>query len=207
MHSAASLQGDLQPDASRRAGPHAVLRLALALWFSIALAIGLGGPAARAAEPELTNFELVHNEDGLFLNYGVNLELSRSVDDALTKAVPLFFVAEAEVFRNRFYWRDQRVGYAVRRWRIVFQPLTSTYRVTFDGGLSQNYTTRAEAFAAISRSARWKIAEAAQIEEGSRHYVEFSFRLDTSQLPRPMQIGIGGQADWAMSVQRTQKIN
>ena len=54
---------------------------------------------------------------------------------------------------------------------------------------------------------RWKIAEGAQIEEGSRHYVEFSFRLDTSQLPRPMQIGIGGQADWAMSVQRTQKLN
>ena len=98
-------------------------------------------------------------------------------------------------------------GLASRFHQIVFQPLTSTYRVTFDGGLSQNYTTRAEAFTAISRSVRWKIAEAAQIEEGSRHYVEFSFRLDTSQLPRPMQIGIGGQADWAMSVQRTQKIN
>jgi hypothetical protein len=207
MHSAASLHGDHRPAASRHAGSSSVLRLTLAWVLALGMALGLGGPTARAAEPELTNFELIHNEDGLFLNYGVNLELSRSVDDALTKAVPLFFVAEAEVFRNRFYWRDQRVGYAVRRWRIVFQPLTSTYRVTFDGGLSQNYTTRAEAFAAISRSVRWKIAEAAQIEEGSRHYVEFSFRLDTSQLPRPMQIGIGGQADWAMSVQRTQKIN
>ena len=143
----------------------------------------------------------------LLLNYGVNLELPRSVDDALGKAVPLFFVAEAEVFRNRFYWRDLRVGYAVRRWRIVFQPLTTNYRVTFDGGLSQNYNNRAEALAAISRSARWKLAEPGQIEDGSRHYVEFSYRLDTSQLPRPMQIGIGGQADWTISVQRTQKIN
>lgn len=204
MHCAAPQDGDLRPGAARRrAGPAAVvlvLALLLALWVGVT-------SAARAAEPELTNFELVHNDDGLFLSYAVDLELSRSVDDALSKAVPLFFVAEAELFRNRFYWRDQRVGYAVRRWRIVFQPLTSTYRVTFDGGLSQNYASRAEAFAAIGRSARWKIAEAAQIEPGSRHYVEFSFRLDTSQLPRPMQIGIGGQADWAMSVQRTQKIN
>lgn len=204
MHCAAPQDGDLRPGAARRrAGPAAVvlvLALLLALWVGMV-------PAARAAEPELTNFELVHNDDGLFLSYAVDLELTRSVDDALSKAVPLFFVAEAELFRNRFYWRDQRVGYAVRRWRIVFQPLTSTYRVTFDGGLSQNYASRAEAFAAIGRSARWKIAEAAQIEPGSRHYVEFSFRLDTSQLPRPMQIGIGGQADWAMSVQRTQKIN
>ena len=164
-------------------------------------------PAARANDLELSSFDLAQTDDGLFLGYSVNLELSRAVDDALGKAVPLFFVAEAQLFRNRFYWRDQRVGTALRRWRIVYQPLTSTYRVTFDGGLSQNYATRPEAFDAISRSARWKIAEAAQIEEGSRHYVEFSYRLDTAQLPRPMQIGIGGQADWSMSVKRTQRIN
>jgi hypothetical protein len=201
MHCAAPHDGEPRPGAPRGVGWLAAVWIALAIWL-----VG-SPPAASAAEPELTSFELSHTDEGLFLSYAVNLELSRSVDDALSKAVPLFFVAEAEVFRNRFYWRDQRVGYAVRRWRIVFQPLTSTYRVTFDGGLSQNYPTRAEAFTAISRSARWKIAESPQIEEGSRHYVEFSFRLDTSQLPRPMQIGIGGQADWAMSVQRTQKIN
>ena len=201
MHRAPPQNGDSLFGASRRRGWFAACVLVLAMFAS-----ALAAPAARAAEPELTSFDVVHNDEGVFLSYAVNLELSRSVDDALSKAVPLFFVAEAEVFRNRFYWRDQRVGLAVRRWRIVFQPLTSTYRVTFDGGLSQNYASRAEAFDAISRTARWKIAEGPQIEQGSRHYVEFSFRLDTSQLPRPMQIGIGGQADWAMSVQRTQKI-
>jgi Domain of unknown function (DUF4390) len=173
--------------------------LLLALWL-------LSSPTARAAEPELTSFELTHGEDGVFLSYAVNLELSRSVDDALSKAVPLFFVAEADVFRNRWYWRDQRVAHAVRVWRIVYQPLTSTYRVTFLG-LSQNYASREEAFASISRGSRWKIAEPAQVEEGSHHYIEFSFKLDTSLLPRPLQIGIGGQVDWALTVQRTQKIN
>jgi Domain of unknown function (DUF4390) len=199
MTSAVRQDDTVRPGAPRAAAAWlgALLLCLLALW----------APAARAAEPDLTNFDLVHNEEGVLLSYGVDLELSRSVDEALSKEVALFFVAEAEVFRNRFYWRDQRVAHAVRRWRIVFQRLTSTYRVTFDGGLSQSYTSRAEAFAAISRSARWKIAEPSQIEEGSRHYVEFSYRLDTSQLPRPMQIGIGGQADWTLSVQRTQKIN
>ena len=188
-----------QPRAPRRA-----LWLAAAVWVLAALL--LWAPLARAAELELTNFDLSHSEEGVFLSYGVNLELSRSVEEALSKEVALFFVAEAEVFRNRWYWRDQRVGQAVRRWRIVYSRLTSTYRVTFDGGLSQNYASRAEAFAAIGGSARWKIAEGPQIDEGSRHYVEFSYRLDTSQLPRPMQIGIGGQADWSLSVQRTQKL-
>ena len=200
MHCAARQDGSSRPRAKRAAA-----------WLAAAvlgLLLGLGrADLAGAAELELTSFDVLHNDDGVFLSYNVDLELSRSVDDALSKAVPLFFVAEAEVFRNRFYWRDQRVGYAVRRWRIVFQPLTGTYRVTFDGGLSQNYASRAEAFSAISASAHWKVAEGAQIEEGSRHYIEFSYRLDTAQLPRPMQIGIGGQADWAMAVKRTQKIN
>jgi len=171
------------------------------------LALALGSASVLAGEPELINFDLVHNDEGLLLSYGVDLELSHSVEDALSKAVPLFFVAEVEVFRHRWYWRDERVGYAVRRWRIVFQPLTASYRVTFDGGLSQNYASRPEAFAAISRGVHWKVADNLQIEDGASHYAEFSFRLDTSQLPRPMQIGIGGQADWSMSVQRTQKIN
>ncbi len=203
MHRKAPQHGVSCPGALRRAGR------SVATWL-VLLALLIGGAGAlrvHAAEPELTAFELTHTDEGVFLSYAVTLELSRSVDEALSKAVPLFFVAEAELFRNRFYWRDQRIGYAARRWRIVFQPLTSTYRVTFDGGISQNYASRAEAFAAISRSIRWKIAEGPQIDEGSRHYAEFSFRLDTSQLPRPMQIGIGGEKDWAMSVQRTQKIN
>jgi hypothetical protein len=188
------------------ARPHDPTRRRL-LRAAAALAMGASIVVLRAAEPEITSFDLVSNEEGLLLSYNINMELSRSVDEALSKAVPLFFVAEADVFRSRFYWRDQRISQAVRRWRIVFQPLTGTYRVTFDGGLSQNYATRSDAFAAISRSARWKVAEPGQLEEGNRYYVEFNYRLDTTQLPRPMQIGIGGQADWAMSVQKTQKIN
>jgi hypothetical protein len=198
MHIAARRHDTAKPRAQR----------VTAVWLTlVALCLALlGAPVARAGEPELSAFELVHNEEGLLLSYSVNMELSRSVDEALSKGVALFFVAEAEVFRNRFYWRDLRVARASRVWRIVYVPLTSTYKVTFLG-LSQSYNSKEEALAAISRAARWKIAEPAQIEEGSRHYVEFSFRLDTSLLPRPLQIGVGGQADWAIAVQRTQKIN
>ena len=177
----------------------------LAMAMAFVLLSLVSGPAI-AAEPELSNFELASNEDGVLLSYAVTIDLSRGVDDALSKAVPLFFVAEAEVFRERWYWRDLRVAHAVRTWRIVFQPLTSNYRVTF-AGRSQNYASREEAFAAISRGARWKLAEPSQLEDGSHHYLEFSYRLDTSLLPRPMQIGIGGQPDWALAVQRKQRIN
>jgi hypothetical protein len=73
--------------------------------------------------------------------------------------------------------------------------------------LSQNYPTRVEAIGSFSRAVRWKIAEPGQLEEGSRHYLEFQYRLDTTQLPRPMQIGISGEPDWQLSVKRTLRIN
>jgi hypothetical protein len=161
---------------------------------------------ALAVEPELSTFEIIRDEDGVFLNYAVDFDLGKGADDALAKSVPLFFVAEAEIFRDRWYWRDRRVAHTVRVWKIVLQPLTSTYRVTTPGGLSQNYPTRGEALNAISRSTRWKIAEPGQLEDG-RHYLEFNYRLDITLLPRPMQIGIAGQPDWQLSVKRNQRID
>ena len=184
------------------------LWLRLPLWLSLALAavVWLAPAPTHAADPSaLGSFELTHDDEGVSLSYSLNFELSRSVEDALNKGVPLYFLAEAEVYRERWYWRDKRVAHATRLWRIAFQPLTSSYRVTF-GGLNMTYNSQSEALAAMRRTVRWKVAETGQIEPG-RHYVEFSFRLDTTLLPRPMQIGISGQPEWALSVERTQRFN
>ena len=204
MHCAAPVLHGHRPGTRQSLGRRGALHRFL--WVVAGLLLALAGPPAAAERVELTALDIARDEDGLFLNYAVDFDLSRSVEDALMKAVPLFFVAEAQVFRDRWYWRDRRVADATRVWRVVYQPLTSSYRITF-GGFSQSYTTRAEAMAAISRNVRWKIAEPGQIEEGGHHYVEFSFRLDTTLLPRPMQIGVSGQPDWQLSVTRTLRLN
>jgi hypothetical protein len=46
------------------------------------------------------------------------------------------------------------------------------------------------------RLSRWKVAELADLDLEQQHLVVFRFRLDTSQLPRPFQIGTLGQSDW-----------
>ena len=196
--------GSLRRRSLLRALGVAALR-SLPAWGAGPVLLG-ASPGALAGAAELSAFEVSRDEDGVHLSYAVDFDLGRSVDDALVKSVPLFFVAEAEIFRDRWYWRDRRVAHAVRTWRIVYQPLTSTYRVTTIGGLSQNFATRVEAIASFSRASNWKIAEPGQIEEG-RHYVDFQYRLDTTQLPRPMQIGISGEPDWQLSVKRTLRIN
>jgi len=180
-------------------------RLWPALWLLAALVL-VWPPASRAEAPEFSEFEIVHNDEGVFLNFLIKYDLPRGVEDALQKGVPMYFVAEAQVFRDRWYWTDKRVSKATRVWRVAFQPLTRKYRVTF-GGLNQNFDNLADALAAVRRVTSWKVAEAPDIEAGARHYVELSYRLDTTLLPRPMQIGIGGQPEWTLLVEKFQRFN
>lgn len=171
----------------------------LALWLAAA-----AGPA-RAEGVELTHLALQRLDVGLTLDFNVRMALSRTVEDAVQRGVPLYFVAEATLFRHRWYWRDERVTRAARAWRLSYQPLSDNWRVSL-GGLAQSYPTLPDAINALSSTARWKIADNSQLEPDQRYYVEFSYKLDISQLPRPMQFGIGGQGDWAVGVDRTVKV-
>ena len=160
----------------------------------------------HAESVELTTFSVVRSDEGVLLSFTANFELPHSVEDALVRGVPLYFEAEANLLQTRWYWRDKRIARAVRSWRLTYQPLTRMYRVS-TGGLTQNFETLPEALDVLRRSSRWKIAEAGQVDPEAQNYVEFSYRLDTSLLPRPMQIGIGGEAAWSLSVERTQRLN
>lgn len=185
--------------------PPAVLRGLGAAWRAAVLALLLVwalAPAAQAEGIELIALDAARTEEGLLLDYSTRFELPRAVEDALLKGVPLYFVARAEVFRSRWYWRDERVARATRNWRLTWQPLTRRYRLNL-GSVSQSYDTVADALGAIQRGNRWKVADGAALGNDSGHYLEFSLRLDTSQLPRPLQIGFGGEADWDLTLERT----
>jgi hypothetical protein len=72
--------------------------------------------------------------------------------------------------------------------------------------LSQNFDSAAEAVAVVRRMAGWRLAEPGQLEAGGKYYVEFSYKLDTTLLPRPMQIGIGGQPEWLLQLEKVQRL-
>jgi hypothetical protein len=69
--------------------------------------------------------------------------------------------------------------------------------------LNQSLDTLAQAMESIKRISGWKIADASELDLSVKHKVEFRFRLDLSQLPRPFQIGTLGQSDWDIAVVAT----
>lgn len=178
-----------------------VLIVALCLGFGL-----LGTGSARAQAIELSSIKLSRESGGLALDFDVKFALSRAVEEALQRGVPLYFTAQAQVYRPRWYWRDERVARSTRTWRVSYQPLTSSWRVSF-GALSQSFPSAESALSMLSRSAGWTIAEPEQIDGESRYYVEFTYKLDSSLLPRPMQLDLAAQADWRLAVERTLKVD
>lgn len=177
-------------------------RIAIAALFAALLALLPGG--ARAEGVELAQLATQRADDGLELSFTTRFDLGRPAEDALHKGVPLYFVAEVTVLRSRWYWRDARVAQVERVWRLAWQPLTRQYRVS-TGGLHQSFGTLAEALAALRGQSGWRIAEPKDIEDGGSYYLEFGYRLDVSQLPRPMQIGL--QSGFALSAEQKRSFN
>ncbi len=178
-------------------GPQ-VLRWAWGLLLVLALVMGVVS-AARADGIHLTDLRTERTDEGLLLSFSARFELTKPVEEALLKGLPVYFQAEVNVMRSRWYWRDARAARGVRSWRLVWQPLTRQYRVTTEG-LHQNFDSLPEALAFMRGVSGWRIAEPRDIDEDGKYYLEFSYKLDTSQLPRPMQIGL--QSGFALSIEQ-----
>ena len=169
---------------------------------------------AQATPAEVTQLQVERTDEGVLLSATVRFELPQAVEDALAKGIPMFFVAEAAIFRDRWYWYDKRVAYAARHMRLAFQPLTRRWRLQISSSpignsglvLGQMFDSRDEALAAVQRVSRWRIAEANEVDPETVHNLDFRFRLDVSQLPRPFQIGAVGQADWTIQAVRNQRL-
>ena len=191
-------------------------RADLSALLACALFAVLQAYAVPAHGAEVNQLDLGRSGDGLELSATVSFDLPAAVQDALFKGLPVIFVEEAEVYRERWYWLDKRVGGAQRHMRLVFQPLTRRWRLTSGAGLAssaepgvalaQNFDTLEEALGVIRRVSGWRIADFADLEPGARHRVEFRFRLDLTQLPRPLQIGTLGESDWALSISTSRRL-
>ena len=172
-------------------------------------------PANAQINPaEVTQLTVERSDDGVLLSATVRFELPQVVDEALAKGIPMYFLAEAAIYRDRWYWYDKRVAFATRHLRLSYQPLTRRWRLQVSSNpinhsglvLGQMFDSREEALAAVQRFSRWRIADPDALDSDSRHNVDFRFRLDVSQLPRPFQIGAVGQADWIILATRNQPI-
>src|SRR5574343_1121388 len=131
----------------------------------------------------------VERQDGaLVLTASLKLELGPAVEDALLKGVAVYFVAEAELMRDRWYWYDRKVAQTSRYYRLAYQPLTRLWRLQVasepihasgaSSALAQSFESLQAALDVIRRQSGWKVAEASELDPEARQYLVYRFRLD-----------------------------
>jgi hypothetical protein len=72
--------------------------------------------------------------------------------------------------------------------------------------LGQSYDNLDDALQSIRRIAQWNIGNASELETDTKQNISISYKLDLTQLPRPMQMGAAGQSDWNIAWNKTQRL-
>ncbi|MDI9329708.1 MAG: DUF4390 domain-containing protein [Alphaproteobacteria bacterium] len=171
-------------------------------------------PPTVRAEARLENLGLITADQGAQFSAQLAIELPTAVDDALHRGVPLFFNAEVNLYQERWYWTDNLVARSQRYWRLSYQALTRRYRLQSSQqpidnsglgvGLAQTHDSLTEALSALQRISAWSLS-IGPLDEGSRHRLEFRFRLEPNALLRPWLSG-ANEGEWGLSVQRSQPL-
>ncbi len=179
--------------------PFPVIRqLFLGCWLTLLLAIS--PTVAHANEGiELIDAALEATDEGYRLSSSFNVELTRSLEDALMRGVPLYFALQIEISRPRWYWFDEVSVKATRTIRLSYNVLTQQYRASIDGSLHRNFTKLDDLLALLRRPGRWIVAEPGALKRDATYSVAVQLALDVSQLPKPIQVSAIASPDWRLA--------
>ena len=174
------------------------LDLALRLLAAVALVLSLD---ARAGGIYIKSAELAPTEAGYALDATYDIALTPTLEEALTRGVTLTFVTEFELIYPRWWtlnlW-NRTISEFRTQHRLYYHALTRQYRLGF-GALSQNFDTLAEALAVVGRVHYVPAVRFQEVDPRDVYIAALRLRLDTSRLPKPLQIDALGSSDWNLS--------
>lgn len=156
---------------------------------------------ARAEGIVIKSADLVVHENNYQLNATFDVSLGHVLEDALLRGVPLIFVTEFELEYPRWYflnlWNKPIANYENEQ-KLSYNVLTRQYRLSV-GALHQNFVSLDEALAVIGRTRNRNINVHDSISVGEVYIAMVRLSLDTSRLPKPLQINALGSKDWNLS--------
>ncbi len=155
-----------------------------------------------AAETIAVKSAVVRLQDDAFvMDAEFDFSLTAPLEEALVRGTPLYFVLETEVTRSRSYWFDERVNSPQSVRRLTFAALTNSYRVDTGRavGTPSSYATLDEALRQIRLVRGRTLLDRRELRSGERYEVSLRLKLDTTQLPKPLQVNTLVSREWTLS--------
>jgi hypothetical protein len=172
-------------------------------WVRDLLAILLGALLATGARGAvlIKSAELRPSEAGYTLEATYDVGLTPTLEEALERGLSLTFVTEFELVYPRWWtfnlW-NRTVSEFSTQHRLSYNALARQYRLAF-GSLHQSFDTVVEALAVVGRVRFAPAVRFPEVEPGAVYLAALRLRLDTSELPKPLQIDALASNDWSLS--------
>jgi len=141
-------------------------------------------------------------EDGeYYLSASFNIGLTPTVEEALNRGVPLYFLVEFEVIYPRWYtlyfWNKSIVDMQ-QVYRLSYNALTRQYGLSY-GVLHQTFDTLGDALSVLGGINDQPVFDESVLDDDRVYEAQLRMRLDTSRLPKPFQIDALGSDSWDVS--------
>ena len=158
----------------------------------------LAAGAARASGIVAEEARLVSDENGYSLSADFRIDLGRRLEEAVNKGIVLYFAADFELTRPRWYWFDEKVARHGRTFQLSYHALTRQYRLS-SGALHQSFQSLEDALQVLSRLRHWQVLKKGEVSAGLDYVASARLRLDPSQMAKPFQISALSNRDWSQS--------
>jgi len=164
-----------------------VLLLALTTWIVV----------AAGNHAHIRNAELVLRDDVWTLDADMDIQFGRALEEALNKGVALTFLYEFQLVKPLKYWFDDEVVTERRAVTLNYHALTKQYLI--------NYPQQQKVFDSLGEAKRelgvihdWRLVPHATLEKNQSYQAALKMHLDTSKLPKALQLDALGESDWEL---------
>lgn len=200
MHGQAPRPGFLNP--VNAAGAGIVLACLAVAWSCAAAAAAPPDAGEGAAEAgihiEQAGTALV--DDVHYLDADMEVTLSRPIVEALERGIPVQFVLDIAVVRERPYLWDETVATLEQRYELDFHTLTRSYIVrNLNIGTQLAFPSRHAALEHLGHVAELPVIDANLLEEDGSYTGRMRARVDINALPVPLRVRALVSPEWRLN--------
>ncbi len=122
--------------------------------------------------------------DGVVIDADMQMNFSAEVSEALENGIPLMIVVEAQLFRERFLWRNIMIKSSQRLFELRYHPLTNIHEVTnMATGDRYSFNSRQEAMSVLGNIHGAHLIDKQMLSQDSEYKIQIRTFLDINYLP------------------------
>ncbi len=135
------------------------------------------------------------------LNADFEFQLSESNQEALHNSIPLIFVVDITVYRERSWspW-DENIAHLQQRYQLKYHPLSKRYILTsLNTGIRENFSTLHTMLATLNKLRDWPLLDEYLVLPEESYEVYLHIYLDIEALPAPMRAMAYFSQQWRLT--------